>query len=552
MSLQGEPTKAGTSDITASTPLAGLVNTAASPELQGRDSAESNAANRWGPPVFALLFLALGSVLRLYNFWKPELWIDEYGTWWTVAGSDWMDVAHRALHIQGQSPFYYLLVRLCTDVLGTSPFSLRLPSIIPGIGLIALAYPLGLRLFKDRHAAMLSVAAFSVNVPLIFYSLDARPYSLALFFTMLSFFWYLSLLEREKLSVRIAYLLATSGLFYAHYLFSLAVGVQAVHLLLARRGAAVRSKAWLATLAGVALLWLPGVVQLSRLFGRRDALGWIDPSMDVREFAALTLSFADPMVFAMVALAVLVAGIDPARAEPGWNTRNRMLILLWFLGPIAVTYMVPPLFGVTLSHHRYVLLSAPAALFTLVLLMRLGRTTGIRRWVPIFVLMSLTFMVLLPTFKDHGVFAPLTNQGWTQAARVLEERGQPGDLMLYRSGFVEADSVETGIPDPMLVSFVDWPLQSHLASFGKFHVIHLPYRLTGRFLSAAIDQIQTHPRIWVVGFGPTIIPTLIDTVSEMEGLATVVREDFGEVKIGLLDRNVVPSGSGLIQPRHNQ
>jgi mannosyltransferase len=132
-------------------------------------------------------FLCVGSVLRIYNFWIPGLWIDEYGTWWAVTNGGWSDLVQRVTRIHCQSPFYYSLTKLSVDHLGPSPFALRLPSILAGIGVVGLAYPLGHAIFQQRHAALLTLATFSVHDRLIWYSQEARPYSLTLFCTMLSF-----------------------------------------------------------------------------------------------------------------------------------------------------------------------------------------------------------------------------------------------------------------------------------------------------------------------------------------------------------------------------
>ena len=78
--------------------------------------------------VFAVVF-ALGSWLRIHGFDRPGLWIDEYGTWWVIAADGYAGVAARAWEVQGQSPFYYLIVRSCTDLFGLASWSLRLPSL---------------------------------------------------------------------------------------------------------------------------------------------------------------------------------------------------------------------------------------------------------------------------------------------------------------------------------------------------------------------------------------------------------------------------------------
>ena len=127
-----------------------------------------------------LAILAAGIVLRAWGIADRVLWIDEYGTWWTIAGETWCDCWNRALREQEQSPLYYLTARLSVQLLGLGALSLRLPSLLFGIGLLALGYPLALRLFRDHRIALLTVLAFALSDRLVYYSQEARPYAMGL------------------------------------------------------------------------------------------------------------------------------------------------------------------------------------------------------------------------------------------------------------------------------------------------------------------------------------------------------------------------------------
>ena len=135
----------------------------------------SGPSGPWSAALPWLLFLCLGVSVRSWNFGAPELWIDEYGTWWVAAGGSLREIVSRAVHIQGQSPFYYLIAALSGKLLGFSPWSLRLPSILFGAGTLLLAHPLALRIFRNPHVALLSVATFAVQRDLVLQSQEARP-----------------------------------------------------------------------------------------------------------------------------------------------------------------------------------------------------------------------------------------------------------------------------------------------------------------------------------------------------------------------------------------
>src|SRR5262249_26286848 len=202
------------------------------PDARTSERERGWSAQRVGWIVAAIV--AVGSAIRLYRFWIPPLWRDEDGTWGTAVHADWHEGVHRGVPIQGQSPLYYVVVKLSCQLFGTSPFSLRLPSECFGIATLLLAYPLGLKVFRQQHAALATAVLFALSEPLIWYSQEARPYSFAFFCIILSFISYLAVLEVGTWPARVSYVLSTALLFYAHYLFTFVVVIQVLYLFLVR------------------------------------------------------------------------------------------------------------------------------------------------------------------------------------------------------------------------------------------------------------------------------------------------------------------------------
>lgn len=500
----------------------------------------------WTARGLAAGFLGLGILLRVYNFWGPELWLDEYGTWWALAGGGWSEVWERVIAIGTQSPFYYFIVKLSTDPLGIGPLSLRLPSILAGVVTLALAYPLGMRIFENRHASLLALAAFSVNYQLIWYSQEARPYSLVLCLVMLSFFFYLSLLKTGRAYHSIGYVLATAGVYYAHYIFAFIVVVQILHLFSTRGRSWLVSNQWRITFLLLFLLCLPGLPQVASLFGRRESLDWIPP----RDWAAALeqmIQFLDPQVFSVTALAVLAAGLAPMR-EPAFAA-NRHLLLAWFLIPLAAFAVIPPLFGVTLLFTRYVLFVAPASVFIVAWLMASGRRTGWRKWLPLGVFLVTTFLFhLIPPLETSGTFSNRPHQGWTSAAAVLEQSGSAGDAVLLHSGFVENEVLAESDPNPYMISGMRWPLTVNLPPDHPYRILDLPSRVNNRmqrYLSYVLGEAGKHRRIWVIGVGSETISYVVRHLINYAGFQLKRELRYGGVAVLVLERN---SGESLHLP----
>ena len=486
---------------------------------------ESSSITIW--LLFAAL-VGLGSFLRLYHFSDPELWIDEYVTQWIVQASTWHEVIQRAGLNHTQSPFYYVIAKLAVDILGPSAFALRLPSVLFGIGTLALAFPLGVTLFRRRHAAILAVAAFAVNHKLIWFTQEARSYSVALFFSMLSFLSYVKLLEADRWAWRVAYILSTTAAYYAHPLFALIVLVHIVHLFCTRGWEAVGSRPWLLSFFGVAVLCLPTVLRMLTLYGSRQGLDWILNLSWTTPIEILS-PFTEPLQIAVIVVLLLIVGIRTGTDPPLIERSRRYLIVLWFLLPVAILGLIPPLLGISLLTERYVLCVLPGGIFFLAWLMSLGSTVSWRRWLPLTAYLAFVFAsALVPLVEKYGVFAERPYQGWNQATAYLKAFAKPEDLVLYRSGLVEADRLPFSPEDSSMVAFLEAPLNANLPAEHGLAVMGLPYRVnsgTREYMGSVLGQAVQHQRVWLIGVGPPLIQVAQALASV--GFRPTEQQEFG-------------------------
>src|SRR5262245_50730431 len=88
--------------------------------------------------IFVGLAVTIGAVGLVLRVWQlgESLWLDELHTAWCVT-TGWSEIAERAL-IGNQSPLYFYVPRLATSLLGTTEWTLRLPSLLAGMLLLAV------------------------------------------------------------------------------------------------------------------------------------------------------------------------------------------------------------------------------------------------------------------------------------------------------------------------------------------------------------------------------------------------------------------------------
>jgi mannosyltransferase len=483
------------------------------------------------------LVLLVGAWFRIHNFDRPGLWIDEYGTWWVIASESYGGVAARAWEVQGQSPLYYLIVRGFVDLFGLASWVLRLPSLLLGILVLWLGYVVTRELFRDRRLALMATAALAIHAPLIRYSQEARPYALALALSLASLALFIQVLRGSGFAGRAACALATAATFYAHYLFGLALLVEAGYAMAQRT---TTRRPTILTLGVAALLMAPGGLQLANLFTRRRSLDWAPDANGVSEsLGSVAKMFIDPWPLGLAAVTVVVLLAFGARAWRGDPDDRPGLLLGWLLVPFAFFALVPALLDVNLIHRRYLLFSAPAARILVGALLALPRRRPFFDALPLLVFTGATISwVLLPNLEKTGTFAPRGNEHWDTAVAEMLADYQEGDRVLLSTRFVEMDAVAAGVAKESIREFATWPLFAHLPEDATLPYTALPYRVdpsTRPVLESILRDAFGAERVWVLGTGPSV-KTIARLAAEDPRITFARRDRHGSVRLLLLTR----------------
>lgn len=126
------------------------------------------------------IIVVVGLILRLISL-NQSLWLDE-ATTAMVSKMSLTDIFTKFLPNDFHPPFYYLLMKYWVIVFGSSEISLRIPSIVFGLATIYVVY----KISKNYIAPLL----VSTSGLLIYYSQEARMYSLATLLVSLAIYFY--------------------------------------------------------------------------------------------------------------------------------------------------------------------------------------------------------------------------------------------------------------------------------------------------------------------------------------------------------------------------
>lgn len=177
-----------------------------------------------------LVILGLGLWIRLVGLGQ-SLWLDEAIEWWAVTSFSLKQLLFGYMAGDFNPPGHHLLLWFWVRIFGDSEISLRFPSVLFGIGIVYLTYRIT-KLILGKKDELVGIPGLPLRIShisaifaafsglLIYYSQEARMYSMAAFFTAGAFYFLIKNEVSQKKSWINFILFAiffAAGL-YSHYL----------------------------------------------------------------------------------------------------------------------------------------------------------------------------------------------------------------------------------------------------------------------------------------------------------------------------------------------
>ena len=313
-------------------------------------------------PWLLLVVSAVAIILRLSSpKMGADLWYDEAYSY-HVASRPFGEMM-RLLYLGGDTnpPLYTLVLHFWLTV-ARSDFFVKLLSLVFGIATLVLLHHLGRRL-AGPVAGLAAALLFAFSEWGVYYSLEARPYSMLFFFSLLSTYFYLRILRRIGFGRstrrrgrwrRSAYVAATVAAMYTHWFGWLLPPVHAAGLWIYRR----RRGAWLGFArwtALVAVLVSPLLLFLLNEFAIQSSVGGFSwPGAPDLPYAIEYLQHVvgGSSLLVMTAALLLVVKLRrrprhtksgvllalPVRRRVMSTRRNVLFLTLYVLLPVAIVY----------------------------------------------------------------------------------------------------------------------------------------------------------------------------------------------------------------------
>jgi mannosyltransferase len=294
---------------------------------------------RWVPVV---LLTVLAALLRIPTLGSQSYWYDEAITV-SLLRRSLFGMLHGVESGESAPPLYYVLAWLWARGLGTGEFELRLLSALIGIATVPVVYAAA-GVLGSRRTALVAGALAATSPILVWYSQEARAYSLLVFLASASFLFFARALDRPTLHLLALWAIASTLALATHYFAAFVVGPElvllvALHVRMRRVyvavGAVVLCGAALLPLAAVqtthnTFAWI-GHIALSRRSG--DALRRLLIASEPSSWWGATgVDYLPYLWIPAVALVLLAAVALVARGEPSERRAGAITFVVALMG----------------------------------------------------------------------------------------------------------------------------------------------------------------------------------------------------------------------------
>jgi hypothetical protein len=482
-------------------------------------------SRRFFPAILLAAIVLVGAFLRFYQIDGYGLWSDEFVTLQLADKASYGEVIRSCFEIpQPIPPLYFLAVKMWVDWMQPGEISLRLLSALSSTLTVVLVYLLGKKLIH-AWAGLYAALLFSIQPAQIVYAQNARAYAFCLMLASGAVLAFLHCLDpasaRQRRFAQAGFVLATTLLFYSHYVFAPLLLILnfffRLNWMRRKRAVAIPQNGipwtpWLGMQLLTGLFLLPLSGQMWKVLHTRHSLNWSSHLPEWKDFfrfvelkplwISLAIALGAGLLGWLLLRLILLLGFhrlwradrNPARAEAKHS--GILLLLLWGFGP-------PLLFGalyvttdLNLFVENYLLLaSIPCYLLIPALafwgaamaehISTNGRQSPVSRPPAAYNFLAHLFLVAFiglsfylgpwSIYRQRGHFSrgvPGGNE-WRETLTRLNDRRFSSPLFFFQSPFIESNGLQYK-SNPMLRGYLSAPLESFYVQEKKEEFVLLP------------------------------------------------------------------------------
>ncbi len=428
-----EKGRSGRKDV-AGAGICDLDNGYASPVSSFRDLTLENLRSLLLHSRYTQLLLALtliGAILRFVNLGFNSLWLDEASTY-TFASMSLPGIWAATTGGEFNPPLFYWIEHLML-VFGNNETVLRFVPAVCGVLTIPLMYWAG-KEFVDRNVGIVAAAACTFSPFLIFYSQEARAYSMGLFFVTFAMVSFLKALKTNNVTHWALFGALSALAYWTHFYTLVITGTLILYAIF------VKATEWKKNLqslkpaligaATFVIISLPLLILTVQLFAKRTEGG---PTFGIQGAGIILETFRQLSGFSELVMFLFLILFVIGIIQTLLIGRNKGLFLLaltilpfvisWFL-----LYRIP-------MQPRYLIILAPVYFIGIALSYKPVYSLISSRKI-VYAVMALLVVLSVTTPFFVGYYTSYSKEDWRGFAGQIRQAAQPGDILVFVPGYI--------------------------------------------------------------------------------------------------------------------
>lgn len=388
--------------------------------------------------IWIILILAI--TLRLVKI-DQSLWLDEAINVIASQNYSFWDMVTKYPVGDFHPPLYFAILWLWVKIWGIEEIWVRLPSVIFGVTTVWLVYLLGKEMF-NKKVALLGGLLMALGPLHIYYSQEARMYSLAAFSATLSFYFFWRLIHSGNWANMVGYGISNILVLYSDYLVYLIIPVQVIFLLLFQKNSFKKILFPLGLALVTILPWLTifpkqlstGTAAAATLPGWANVVGGANLKelflIPIKTFFG-RVSIENKQIYG---LASGIVGIFYGIVI--WNALKKIdsgtkLLILWILVPVILAFLIS-FFIPVLSYFRMLFILPP---FYLLLAKGIDLIDSKILWkLAIFGVCAISMVSLIGYYTNPK----FQREDWRGAVGKIDELSSLGGIIIFENNNLPA------------------------------------------------------------------------------------------------------------------
>ncbi|PKL65757.1 MAG: glycosyl transferase [Methanomicrobiales archaeon HGW-Methanomicrobiales-3] len=378
-----------------------------------------------------LSLTVIGLILRFFNLGYNSLWLDEASTL-TFASMSLPGIWEATTGGEFNPPLFYWTEHIML-LFGNSEVILRFVPALLGVLTIPLVYVIG-KEFYDRNVGIIAAAAVTFSPFLIFYSQEARAYSMGLFLIVASLVFFLKALKTNRISHWILFGSLSALAFWSHFYTLVITGSLVLYAFTVKisefKKDIVSCKPLVLAGATFILLSLPLIVVTVELFAKRTASA---PTFGIEGAGIIIETFRQLSGFSEIVMYLFLLLFVIGIVQAFLTERNKgiFLVALTFL-PFAISwflsYRIPMM-------PRYLIILAPFFFIGIAMAYKPIYNLARSRWVVYgFMAMLVLLSVTTPFFMSY--YSTYSKEDWRNFSKQVSQITTRGDLVVVAPGYI--------------------------------------------------------------------------------------------------------------------